>query len=84
VPTLCDATHCNALDRDHPLFFDADHVSPYGNMMLLASFQSAIDGLGAPLDGKRLSVYTQDHLPSQAITWHINTPFSTAFAVLCA
>lgn len=42
LPTLCTATHCNAMFEGRPLFFDADHVSPYGNLVLLPAFRTAI------------------------------------------
>ena len=42
LPLLCENEHCNALQGEHPLFFDADHVSAYGNVMLYPSFKGAI------------------------------------------
>lgn len=48
LPVLCDEDRCNALDRGRPLFFDGDHVSPYGNLVLLPSFRRAINALGRP------------------------------------
>jgi peptidoglycan/LPS O-acetylase OafA/YrhL len=48
LPALCDANQCNALVGGRPLFFDADHVSPYANLVLLPGFRQAIDALGGP------------------------------------
>ncbi|MCU0923953.1 MAG: acyltransferase, partial [Burkholderiaceae bacterium] len=39
---LCDGEHCAALRGDRPLFFDGDHLSPYGNLLLLPSFREAV------------------------------------------
>ncbi len=47
LPILCVAESCNALEKGRPLYFDADHLSPYGNLVLLRSFREAIDALGA-------------------------------------
>ena len=41
-PLLCGNEHCNALQEKHPKFFDADHVSAYGNSVLYPSFKEAI------------------------------------------
>lgn len=38
LPVLCPDTTCSALDGKHPLFFDGDHLSGYGNEVLLPSF----------------------------------------------
>jgi peptidoglycan/LPS O-acetylase OafA/YrhL len=40
LPSLCDGTTCAALRAGRPLFFDADHLSPYGNLVLLPSFRA--------------------------------------------
>jgi peptidoglycan/LPS O-acetylase OafA/YrhL len=48
LPALCDGSHCNALVGGRPLFFDGDHISPYGNLVLLPSFRQAIDDLSKP------------------------------------
>jgi peptidoglycan/LPS O-acetylase OafA/YrhL len=37
-PVLCPHPTCYALDGKRPLFFDADHVSGYGNSLLVPSF----------------------------------------------
>lgn len=42
LAALCDATTCSALRNGRPLFFDGDHVSPYGNLELLPSFQALL------------------------------------------
>lgn len=39
LPLLCDADACRASRDGHPLFFDADHLSGYGNRLLLPAFQ---------------------------------------------
>ena len=39
---LCDADQCAAMDGSKPLFFDADHLSRYGNLMLAPSFDALI------------------------------------------
>lgn len=45
LPRLCGAATCSAMWGDRPLFFDGDHVSPYGNLLLLPSFQAKIADL---------------------------------------
>jgi peptidoglycan/LPS O-acetylase OafA/YrhL len=45
LPELCDDERCSALAHGRPLFFDADHVSPYGNLVLVGSFASRIRAL---------------------------------------
>lgn len=45
LPQLCDPVACSAMRSGRPLFFDADHVSPYGNLVLLPSFRAMIAGL---------------------------------------
>ena len=47
LPRMCDDMSCPAMRGGHPLFFDGDHVSPYGNLVLLPSFGRAIDELEA-------------------------------------
>jgi peptidoglycan/LPS O-acetylase OafA/YrhL len=42
LPFLCDPSTCSAMRNDRPLFFDADHLSPFGNLMLLEPFKAAI------------------------------------------
>jgi len=39
---LCDADQCAAMDGSKPLFFDADHLSRFGNLMLTPSFDALI------------------------------------------
>jgi len=42
LPLLCNEAECPALRAGRPLFFDADHVSPYGNLVLLHAFKEAV------------------------------------------
>jgi hypothetical protein len=52
LPELCDSQTCSALRNGRPLFFDGDHLSPYGNLILLPGFRrvlsEAIDRGAAP------------------------------------
>jgi len=41
-PILCKGSECSALDGDKPLFTDADHLSGYGNRVLVPSFTEQI------------------------------------------
>ncbi len=41
-PLLCKEETCKAFDNEQPLFFDADHLSAYGNRVLYPSFSSLI------------------------------------------
>ncbi|MGR8931070.1 MAG: SGNH hydrolase domain-containing protein, partial [Gammaproteobacteria bacterium] len=43
LPLLCGREACRAMQGDRPLFFDADHVSPYGNVVLYPSFKQMIN-----------------------------------------
>ncbi len=45
LPGLCDAVTCSAMRGGRPLFFDGDHVSPYGNLVLLPSFRALVAAL---------------------------------------
>lgn len=45
LPALCDAERCNALRHGRPLYFDGDHVSPYGNLVLLPAWRAFVDTL---------------------------------------
>lgn len=45
LPTLCPGQNCQVEDQGRPLFYDADHVSGYGNMRLAPDFQRFIQGL---------------------------------------
>ncbi|WP_369981231.1 acyltransferase family protein [Xanthomonas bundabergensis] len=38
LPELCEPTRCAGMRDGRPLFFDADHLSGYGNRVLLPSF----------------------------------------------
>ncbi|KAB0685838.1 acyltransferase family protein [Burkholderia territorii] len=40
LPTLCSDRTCSAYDGKKPLFFDGDHISGYGNLRVLPSFES--------------------------------------------
>ncbi|MBO9874238.1 MULTISPECIES: acyltransferase family protein [Xanthomonas] len=40
LPLLCDAQQCTGFGDGRPLFFDADHLSGYGNRVLLPGFTS--------------------------------------------
>lgn len=55
---LCSPVACNAFDGDKPLFFDGDHLSGYGNELLVPSFLRHISvALGMPevlIDGAEL------------------------------
>lgn len=42
-PILCPADHCSAFDGNKPLFFDADHLSGYGNRKLYPDFEKKLE-----------------------------------------
>ena len=44
-PVLCPGAHCAAISGGRPLFFDGDHLSGYGNRILVPSFLAHVDGL---------------------------------------
>ncbi|MSR19777.1 MAG: acyltransferase [Gemmatimonadetes bacterium] len=44
-PVLCPGAHCAAASGGRPLFFDGDHLSGYGNRVLVPSFLAHVDGL---------------------------------------
>lgn len=44
-PVLCPDAQCHTAREGRPLFFDADHVSGYGNMMLTPDFRRFISSL---------------------------------------
>lgn len=48
LQVLCGKAVCGAMQAGRPLFFDGDHLSPYGNLVLLRSFQMAIHRTEAP------------------------------------
>jgi len=48
LQVLCGKDVCSAMQAGRPLFFDGDHLSPYGNFVLLRSFQRAVQGAEAP------------------------------------
>jgi peptidoglycan/LPS O-acetylase OafA/YrhL len=45
-PALCPGTTCEAVVAGVPLFFDGDHISGYGNRVLLPSFRQYMVELG--------------------------------------
>jgi hypothetical protein len=45
LPTLCEQTVCQAMRGGRPLFFDGDHLSGYGNQVLLPSFIADLEQL---------------------------------------
>ncbi|KQQ84426.1 acetylase [Xanthomonas sp. Leaf131] len=47
LPALCDAQLCAPTQQGRPLFFDADHLSGYGNRVLLPGFAAHLRGLPA-------------------------------------
>ena len=40
---LCGQDFCNSMDGDKPVFFDADHLSRYGNRLLFKSFNDKLN-----------------------------------------
>jgi peptidoglycan/LPS O-acetylase OafA/YrhL len=42
LPLLCEPNKCKAYRDDKPIFFDADHLSAFGNRLLIPSFVSQI------------------------------------------
>lgn len=40
MPTLCPTETCDAMRDGHPLFFDGDHLSSFGNRLLTGSFEA--------------------------------------------
>jgi hypothetical protein len=49
VPVLCPpGPLCDTYRNGRPLFFDGDHVSPYGNSLLLPSFIAAVQAASMP------------------------------------
>ena len=44
---LCGSDQCEAMDGSNPLFFDADHLSRYGNLILLPSFDFLVKSSSA-------------------------------------
>lgn len=45
LPLLCPEATCSALHGQHPLFFDGDHLSAYGNARLYPAFRSTVTAL---------------------------------------
>ena len=45
LPVLCPGAVCSAYEGDKPLFFDADHLSGYGNHKLAPVFEAFLAGL---------------------------------------
>ena len=46
LPVLCPGEVCSAYEGGRPLFFDADHLSGYGNRKLAPVFEAFLTGLG--------------------------------------
>lgn len=44
-PILCPGSVCSAFRNGKPLFFDQDHLSGYGNQLLLSSFFSVLQSI---------------------------------------
>jgi hypothetical protein len=44
-PILCPGSSCSALKNGKPLFFDQDHLSGYGNLLLLPSFSELLQSI---------------------------------------
>lgn len=42
LPYLCDASTCKAFMNNKPVFFDGDHLSGYGNRLLMPRFIEAL------------------------------------------
>jgi hypothetical protein len=38
LPTLCPGSICSAFANDRPLYFDGDHLSGFGNAVLVDAF----------------------------------------------
>lgn len=54
LPVLCDELECHALRSGRPLLFDADHLSPYGNLVLLPALREVLTSLaGLPAAHQR-------------------------------
>ncbi|HEY0334044.1 MAG TPA: acyltransferase family protein [Stenotrophomonas sp.] len=48
LPVLCPGARCEAVQGGRPLFFDGDHLSGYGNRLLLPSLRAHLDRLPKP------------------------------------
>lgn len=64
LPALCERDTCNAKVHGRPLFFDADHLSAYGNDVLLPYFIDFIGRL-APAPGHVAVVDTMQKAASK-------------------
>ncbi len=42
-PVLCPSETCSAFDNDKPIFFDGDHLSGHGNLLLYPYFVSLLN-----------------------------------------
>ena len=42
LPVLCPNAQCNSYRNAMPMYFDGDHLSGYGNVLLLPAFKSAV------------------------------------------
>jgi len=43
LQVLCKLDECSAYDESGPLFFDGDHLSAHGNLVLYSSFKSVVE-----------------------------------------
>src|SRR5690348_17088310 len=43
LPVLCPHRTCAAFDGRHPVFFDGDHLSGYGNELLVPAFLAFLE-----------------------------------------
>lgn len=50
LPVLCPQRSCEAFRQGRPLFFDADHLSGYGNRLLYPSFVETLKKIWPELD----------------------------------
>lgn len=45
VPLLCNGSTCAGRINNHPVYFDSDHLSSYGNMVLLENFRDELKNI---------------------------------------
>ena len=64
-PLLCPGETCRAVEGGKPLFFDGDHLSAYGNLLLLPEFARQLQSLrdGAALTPDRSPGSTPASVP---------------------
>ena len=52
LPQLCpNPDRCDALVNDHPILFDGDHLSAFGNRLVFPSFLEAMKPSSNPTQG---------------------------------